>query len=161
MRRLFFAIVALALAPVASSAQARKDNWENLKQLQPGHKIKVADMSLKAWDGRLVSVSDEAITIRELRKQQEITVERDKVLRVTDLERSRRGRNALIGLAVGTALGFGVLEPSEDRVGLALWIFGAPGAAVGAFIPSRPTIYRAQHGPPKATTPRDGSPPRL
>jgi hypothetical protein len=153
MRYLVLTVLALALVPVAGSAQARKDNWENLKQLQPGHKIKVVDMNLKAWDGSLVSVSDEAITIRQLRKQREITVERANVFRVTDLQRSKRRRNALIGLLIGGAIGVPIgvakssdLPPSFGALIMFGWL-GGPGAAVGALVPSHPAIYRAQREP--------------
>ena len=149
MRRLLLVILLLVVAPVASSAQAPKDSWENLKQLQPGHKIKVVDMSLKSWDGRLVSVSDEAITIQA--KQQDVTVERAKVFRVTDLQRSKRARNAAIGLVVGAIVG-GTRDTEGNAYRAVLaGLLGATGAGVGALIPSYPTIYRAQHGPPKGT----------
>ena len=163
MGRLLLTIVMLALAPMASSAQSRQDSWENLKQLQPGHKIRVVDTDLKSWDGSLVSVSDEAIAIREKRKQQEITVERAKVFRVTDLQRSRRGRNALIGLLIGGAIGVPIgaakssdLPPSFGAL-IMFGLLGGPGAAVGALVPSHPTVYRAQHGPAKATAGPSGS----
>src|SRR3990170_999623 len=105
MQRMLSAILIALLAPAFGFSQEARDSWDSLKQLQPGHKIKIVDMSLKSWDGRLLSVSDEAITIREKQKQQEITVERAKVFRVTDLQRSRRARSALIGLAIGASLG--------------------------------------------------------
>lgn len=151
MRHVLLTLLALVLVPVTSSAQARKDNWENLKQLQPGHKVKVVDMSLKSWDGRLVNVSDESITIRETREQQEISVERTKVFRVTDLQRSRRGRNALIGLLAG-GLVFAAATAKEggDDAEKALFIglFGGMGAAAGAAIPyPRPTIYSVRQKP--------------
>jgi hypothetical protein len=163
MGRLLLTIVILALTPAASFAQSRQDSWENLKQLQPGHKIRVVDADLKSWDGKLVSVSEEAITIRELRNQQEITVERAKVFRVTDLERSRRGRNALIGLLIGGAIGVPIgaakssdLPPSFGAL-IMFGLLGGPGAGVGAFVPSHPTVYRAQQGPAKATAESRGS----
>jgi len=155
MGRLILTILALALTPVASWAQAPKDSWENLKQLQSGHKIKVVDMGLKAWDGRLVSVSDEAITIRDKRTQQEITVQRAKVFRVTDLQRSKRGRNALIGLVLGSVVGAALVADEEDLVPwgkavVAIGLFGGPSAAAGALIPyPRPTVYRAKRSPEK------------
>ncbi len=163
MQKLLLAILVLAVAPAAGFAQIRQDNWDNLKQLQPGHKIKIVDMNLKAWNGGLVSVSDEAVTIRELRKQQEITVERAKVLRVTDLQRSRRGRNALIGLAVGAAVGTALVADEEDLVPwgkavIIFGIFGGPGAAAGALVPSYRTIYRVKRGPPEPTAQPDASP---
>ncbi len=159
MARLFFAVMALAVLPGALCAQSRKDNWDNLKQLDAGHKVKVVDMDLKAWAGRLVSVSDEAITIREKRKQQEITVERANVFRVTDLQRARRGRNALIGFGTGFVVG-AVYATREGREDLAPWgvavylvgLFGGTGAGIGALIPSYPTIYRAQRGPAEAAS---------
>ena len=139
---LFLAVTVVLGAVLPGMAQSRKDNWENLKQLQAGHKVKVVEMDLKAWDGRLVSVSDEAITIREKRQNQEITVDRAKVLRVTDLHRSRRGRNALLGFAAGAALGFALLGRGDDEAAAALYLFGGSGAALGAAIPHpRPTIY--------------------
>ncbi|MGD1157572.1 MAG: hypothetical protein ABSA41_17340 [Terriglobia bacterium] len=165
MRYLVLTVLALALVSAASSPQGRKDNWENLKQLQPGHKIKIVDMNLKSWDGRLASVSEEAITIRELRQQQEITVERANVFRVTDLEASRRGRNALIGFAAGIVVGAVWATRQEEDVGTLLpvllvgGVFGGGGAGVGALVPSYPTIYRAQHGPPKSTVEPPGLPP--
>ena len=165
MRYLVLTVLALALVPAASSPQGRKDNWENLKQLQPGHKIRVVDTDLKSWDGSLVSVSDEAIAIREKRKQQEITVERAKVFRVTDLQRSRRGRNALIGLLIGGAIGVPIgaakssdVPPSVGALIMFGWLGGA-GAAVGALVPCHPTIYRLQRGPAKVAPGSSGTRP--
>jgi hypothetical protein len=153
MPKLLIGILALTLTAAAGFAQKPQGSWEDLKQHQAGHKIKIVDMSLKAWEGRLVSVSDEAITIRELRRQQEIAVERGNVLRVTDLERSRRGRNALIGFAAGILVG-AVYATREGREDLAPWgyvvfvggVFGGAGAGVGALVPSHPALYRAGRG---------------
>jgi hypothetical protein len=140
---LILAILILLVAPLAGLPQAPKDSWENLKQLQPGHKIKVVDKSLKSWSGKLVRVSDEAISIQEKSKQQAATVDRCNVLRVTDLQRSNRARNALIAFAVGTAVGFASARSGEDRPLIAVFIFGLPAAGVGAAVTSRPAIYRA------------------
>jgi len=146
MRPLPLAILALGLAFASSFAQTPPDSWENLKNLDAGHKIKVVDVGLKAWDGRLVSVSDQAITIRP--KGGEVTVERAKVFRVTDLERSRRGRNAAIGLLAGALLYAAVNRGSGDDAehALSIGFMGGIGAAAGAAIPyPRPTIYIAKH----------------
>ena len=166
MPRLLFAILALAVVPAALCAQSKKDDWENLKQLQTGHKIRVVEMDLKSWDGKLGSVSDEALTIRE-KRQQEITVERAKVFRVTDLELSRRGRNAFIGFLIGGAIGapLGAAKSSDvpaplGAVIVAGWLGGA-GAGLGALIPSHPTIYRVQRGPDNTIAGSSGEhPPR-
>lgn len=152
MRKAFLALLVLFVAPVGTVAQVHDDNWDNLKQLQPGHKIKVVAIDLKAWEGKLVSVSDEAITIQEKRTQQEITVARSEVFRVTDLHRSKRGRNALIGLGIGVAVGSAFSADddwdlsSTGKLIVVGW-FGGMGAGVGALVPSRPTIYGAASKP--------------
>lgn len=130
----------------SSLAQTPPDSRENLKKLDAGRKIKIVDMSLKAWDGRLVSVSDEAITIRS--KDAEVSVERAKVFRVTDLQRSRRGRNAAIGLLAGALIYAATNRGSGDDAehALNIGLMGGIGAAAGAAIPyPRPTIYMAGH----------------
>jgi len=154
MRYFIWAILLVSLVSVRATAQTSHDSWENLKQLQPGHKIKVVDMNFRAWSGKLVSVSDEAIVVRNDWKKQEFTVERPNVLRVTNLERSHRRRNALIGLAAGTVLGAALVANEEDLVPwgkavISIGFFGAPGAVIGAIFPGpRPTLYRAQKPPP-------------
>lgn len=165
IRRLLLPTTLLAVAAVAGYAQTPKDRWDNVKQLQAGHKVKIVDTKLKSWSGNLVNVSDEAITIREKWKQQEISVERAKILRVTDLQRSRRGRNSLIGLLVGGAIGVPIgvakssdLPPSLGALIMFGWLGGA-GAGVGALVPSHPTIYRLEQGREKMTPESSGTPP--
>jgi hypothetical protein len=113
-------IVALLGAPRALCAQTAQNSWQNLMRFQPGHKIKIVDMDLKAWSGKLLSVSDGAITIQEKRTRQEITVEHAKVLRVTDLERSRRRRNVLIGFVAGVGVGSAWAARQSEDVGTVL-----------------------------------------
>lgn len=156
MRNFILAIVLVSLVSVPATRQTSQDSWENLMQLKPGHKIKVVDMKFKSWSGKLVSISDEVIVIRSGGKKEELTVEGANVLRVTDLQRSHRGRNALIGLAIGTAVGAAVVGSADDEdlfpwsiAAFAVGLFGAPGAGIGALFPGpRPNIYRAQKPPP-------------
>ena len=153
MRYYILAILLLNLVSVPAMAQT--DSWENLHQLQPGHKIKVVDVKFKSWSGKPVSVSDEGVTIREDRKHQEITVERANVLRVTDLQSSKRGRNAAIGFVIGAVVG-GTrgTEGNAYRAVLAA-AFGGMGAGVGVLVPSHPTLYRAHQ---RQTNPGMGQP---
>jgi hypothetical protein len=157
LKKSSLASLALLMSAVLASAQTPKGSWENLKQLQPGHKIKVVDIDLKSWDGKLVRVSDEAIAIREKQKQQEVTIERAKVLRVTDVQRSPKCINSLIGFGVGA--GIAALasrgEDSRDRqVGIGL--FGIIGAGTGAAVlHPRPTIYRRSEKVSISTTKPD------
>lgn len=153
MRNITLAILLVSLVSLPASGQTPQNSWGNLMQLQPGHKIKVVDVNFRAWSGKLVSVSDEAIVVRNDRKKQEFIVERPNVLRVTNLELSHRRRNALIGLAIGTAVGAAVVGGEEDLVPwgeavIALGFFGAPGAVIGTVFPGpRPTLYRAKKPP--------------
>ena len=112
-------------------------------------------MKFKAWSGKLVSVSDEAIMIREEWKQQEITVERPNVLRVTDLQCSSRARNATIGLLSGTLLGATRSTEGSAYKAVLAGVFGGMGAGIGALVPSYPTIYRIKAG---SSTPASNPP---
>ncbi len=97
--------------------------------------------------------SEEAIVFQV--GQDETTIQKTDVFRVTSLERTRRGRNLLIGLGIGALAGavfLGVIAANDSffqgdagniAAGGAL-LGGAIGAGVGAAFPSHPTIYRAE-----------------
>jgi hypothetical protein len=147
MRASAWAIAVLALILANSPVLAAQDSWNNLKQLREAQRIQVVDMGLRSWKGKFVHVSEESITLRT--KKGEVTVERSEVYRVTDLKRSKRGRNALIGLLIGSIVGTGFVADAEDLVPwgkavIAIGFFGGPGAGVGALVPSHPTVYRAR-----------------
>ena len=149
MQRLIFAIVLSALFPALGLAQSAKDSWDNLKQLQAGQKIQVVDMNWKSFKGELIAVTDEGISLQV--KKDEISVERQNVLRVSDRERTRRGRNAVIGAMCGGLLGLvvGLVNPSDElgaapSAVLSAASLGGIGAGVGAAVPGHPTIYRAK-----------------
>ncbi len=126
--------------------------WESLKQLQVGQKIEVIEMNLKSLKGTLTAVSEEAISLRT--KQGEVSVERANVFRVSDREHTRRGRNALIGAAIGGGVGVGLGVPadaicrneSSDCYLTPIWggIGAGIGAGLGAASPGYHTIYRAK-----------------
>jgi hypothetical protein len=159
MRRLILAVLALCLIPLAGWAQAPKDSWENLKQLRPGHKIKVVDMKFKSWSGKLVSISDEAVVVQDKRNQQSVTVERKNVLKVKDLERSKRGRNAAIGLVIGGVLGATRGTEGQAYAAVLAGVFGGIGAGIGALIPGHPTLYKSPPPQGNATARADTSSP--
>ena len=153
MRKLIVAIVASLLLAGQLLAQTGQDSWDNLKALGVGEKIQVVDQRLKSFFGTFVAVTEEAISFQV--GQDSLTVQRPEVLRVTSRERTRRGRNALIGLGIGAAAGaaFGVIMAANDpettereyplaAVGGAV-LFGGVGAGVGAAFPSYATIYRS------------------
>ncbi len=154
------AVIGIFLLTQSTGLLAREpaeQSWKNLKQLKVGHEIQVVQMNIKSLQGTFLGVSEEVISLRV--QENEAALPRADVLRVSLREKSKRLRNTLIGLGVGSAAG-----------GLALWLWARKaqpisrfrgeyydigkltilpigigiGAGVGAAIPSHPTIYRAK-----------------
>ena len=151
MRRALF-VACLLLTPCVSRAQKTAASWDALNALRSGEKIEVVETSLKKHTGTFAAVSEESLTLREGAAEQ--SIRKEDVMRVTSLAKSHRLRNALIFGAVGAGAGAGIGAAAlpchrGDFVcvtGAAAAIFGVSGflggAAIGAFVPSHPTIYR-------------------
>jgi hypothetical protein len=156
MTRVTLGILLALLACVGAWAQGPADSWDNLKRLRAGQKIEVVDMNLKSVKGTFTSFSGEAISLQT--KQDQVTVARADVLRVSDREHSKRFRNALLGGAIGAGIGLAAEEVGTRRaqpiskyrgeyraIGLILVPIGAgAGVGLGAACPSFRTIYRAE-----------------
>ena len=151
MKSVMLIAVSVVLLSAVAQAQDPEQSWDNLRTLQAGQKIQVVDQNLKSQEGTFVSFSEGAISFRV--NQGEVAVPRADVLRVTSLERSKRARNALIGLGVGAvvggAIGFAVIGPggsdfADEILGAAIALGAAGGAALGVAVPSYQTIYRAE-----------------
>jgi len=154
MNRFIVLSLGVLMLSITAGAQAQEESWDNLRSLRAGEKIQVVDQKLKSQTGTFVSVSDEAISLRV--NQDEISVQRADVLRVSSSEGMGRGKHTLIGLAVGgvgglavgLALGSLFTEPNEglkDPAFLPAFIGLGAGirAGIGAALPAgRPTIYR-------------------
>ena len=127
-------------------------NWERLKQLVPGQQIRLVLSDAKSYRGQFRVVSGEAIMARVATGEQ--TFERQSVLRVSAKAKSRRGRNELIGAAIGAGLG-GVAVGMDchygrEGCGAVGLFFGVPlaaglGAGFAAVIPTGGwhDVYRA------------------
>jgi len=130
-------------------AQSAKDSWDNVKQLKPGQQIRVVLNDAKSYTGQMGSVSDEGLVIRTGGGEQ--TVARQNILRVSSQGKSHRGRNALIGLAVGAGAGvvIGVASPevgqgkcaqgsciNAEAPTLTGFVGAAAGTALGAVLPT-------------------------
>lgn len=139
----------------AAAPQADKANWDNLKQLVSGQEIMVVLKDAKSFQGKFQSVSDEALVIRLATGEQ--TFNRQSVLRVSSKGQGHRGRNALIGLAVGAGAGLAVgaaysasirKEWPHNRWTTVLIAPGAVvGTVVGALLPTSGgwrDVYRAR-----------------
>ena len=150
LRKLLIAICLLVI-PHISLAQTNRGSWEALNSLHAGQKVEVVETGLKKHQGTFVTVSDEAIELRE--GSTEEPIKRDNVMRVTALDKGHRGRNALIFGAVGAGVGAGIGAVTAGRyaefgrgipAAIGAGIGFAGGAVVGAALPSHDTIYRAK-----------------
>jgi len=158
---LWTAAAALASAPW-TLAQSPADSWDNLRQLRAGQRIEVVDMKLRSFQGSFRTYSEEAITFLDGAK--EISVGRNEIFRVNDRGSAHRGRNSLIGLALGAAGGAAIgavtgatyHEEGETGVFMLVWtpIGAGVGAAAGAMIPSgQKTVYQARRPSQSGTSP--------
>ena len=153
----------LILIPCSLRAQDKRADWKALYGLRAGEKIELIEANMKKHVGTFSTVTDEAIQMRE--GSNEIGISRENVARVTVLDKSHRGRNALILAGVGAGAGAGITAAAsrcssstgsfnfcgigrgaEVAIGAVVGLVG--GAAVGAAIPSHPTIYRAAPAKP-------------
>src|SRR5437660_7325178 len=96
----------LVLIPCSLHAQDKKSDWKTLYGLRSGEKIELIETRMKKHVATFSTVTDEAIQMRE--GSNEIGIRRERVARVTVLDKSHRGRNALIFAVVGAAAGAGI-----------------------------------------------------
>ena len=143
-------LVFLFLVPTLAAAQTAKESWENLKQLRAGQKVEVVDAKMKTSNGKFISLTDEAITLRE--GKNDVTLPRAEVVRVSIGNTSHRMRNVLLGAGIGGGIAIAatavpLLASSNEGNGCAVCAAGIAagfggGAALG-LIPGHKTIYRA------------------
>jgi hypothetical protein len=148
---IFNVLVLMLGLPAALRAQT-KNQWSELKGLRVGQGIEVIESSMKNHGGTFVALSDDLIILRE--KDSDVSVKRENVVRVSTTSGARRGEHAVIGLAVGGAIGAGIGAASFSKASyLGKWrgvgalvgvaIAAPSGAAIGACVPAHATIYRA------------------
>jgi hypothetical protein len=159
MKRAVLALEFLLLVPVLGLAESAQHGWDNLKQLAPGQQIRIVLNDAKSYTGQFQSVTDAGIVVRLATGDQ--AFERQSVLRVSAQGKSHRGRNALIGLALGTGAGIivGVASPELGQgkcaqgscinaasASLTGVVGAAVGASLGAVIPTHGwhDVYRAR-----------------
>jgi hypothetical protein len=103
---LLLATMAAALA-VGATAQRAKPiaQWANLNRLEKGSEIRVVLAGGKTVRGFLQSVSPESLAINATTSQEALS--RPDIKLVSLKRQGHRGRNTLIGLAIGAAGGLG------------------------------------------------------
>jgi hypothetical protein len=151
----FTAVAISALFALAATAADKPEaSWENVQQLKAGQKIHIVRADLKSVTGHFVSVSADSLALKTVAGEQ--TLNRVDINRITR-SGGQRGRNALIGAAVGGGAGAAVgaasggCHPGEficlsrgTVAGILAGVGVLAGAVVGVAIPGHTTIYRAK-----------------
>jgi hypothetical protein len=130
-----------ALAATAAAQPAKPiANWANLNQLVTGAEIRVTLANGKTLRGFMQRLTPESLAINAATSQE--TLSRQDIRRVALKRSGHRGRNTLIGLAIGTgaglAVGAGLDSQSRgphDLPGISGTVFLSPvGALVGTVV---------------------------
>ena len=149
------ALLAATLAATAAAQQTKPiANWANLNQLVTGAEIRVTLANGKTLRGFMQRVTPESLAINATTSQE--TLSRQDIRRV-DLKRpGHRGRNTLIGLAIGTGAGLTAGAGVDSKAGPGIWLpnagkvvltplGGIIGTVVGVALPTGGwrEVYRA------------------
>lgn len=149
----------LLLLPALAVADSPQDPWDRLKRLIPGQQIRIVLNDAQSYVGQFESFNEAGIAVRL--PDGDRSFERARVLRVSSQGTSHRGRNALIGLAVGAGVGIavGVASPelgqgkcaqgscvNAGSASIAGMLGGVVGSGLGAAIPTGrwQDVYRAR-----------------
>ncbi len=156
MRNHWILVMALVLFVPAAWAQQATANWDNLKQIERGKRVRVVETNLKSTMGKFQSFSDTELVLEV--NNAPVVIPREKVFRVN--EDHRRGRNALIAGLVGAGIGAGAgaaaagqFNKGGDKAavvvaGMGVW--GGIFSGVAALVTRNPTVYRAEAPKPAA-----------
>ena len=108
-------LVATLAATAAAQPAKPIANWANLNQLVTGAEIRVTLANGKTLRGFVQRVTPESLAINATTSQE--TLSRQDIRRVALKRPGHRGRNTLIGLAIGTGAGLavGVGVDSQSR----------------------------------------------
>ena len=101
------ASLAAVLAATAAAQQAKPiANWANLNQLVAGSEIRVTLATGRTMRGFVERVTAESLAIDATTSQEMLS--RQDIRRVELKKPGHRGRNTLIGLAIGTGAGLAI-----------------------------------------------------
>jgi hypothetical protein len=143
--------------PGAIAAETQKGSWSALNGLKNGQGIEVIESNMKRHAGEFVTVTDEALMLKE--SGSDVSIKRENVARVSTSSAPKRGEHAVIGLVVGAAIGAAIGAASSSKHGflggsdkgivtlVGIAIGGPSGALIGAVLPAHTTVYRAAPGP--------------
>ena len=137
-----------AVTMLPAGAAEVNHSWETLVQtLKPGRTVVVTRMNGKKAEGKLLSLSAEAITVRD--SGQPVSIQRGEAFRVRIA--NIRQKRTLIGLGIGVVAGAIIGGTGADRYKAWTALFGAGvaggiGAAAGGAIPIGKPLYEAPGG---------------
>jgi len=137
-----------AVAMLPAGAAEVNHSWETLVQtLKPGKTVVVTQMNGKKAEGKLLSLSEEAIAVSD--SGQPVSIQREDVFRVRIA--NIRQRHTLIGMAIGAGVGivWGSQLGDINR-GISVAVMGGLGtgigAAAGGALPIGAPLYEAPGG---------------
>jgi hypothetical protein len=134
------ALLAAVLAATAAAQQAKPiANWANLSQIGAGSDIRVTLATGKTMRGFVQRVTAESLAINATTSQEMLS--RQDIRRVELKKPGHRGRNTLIGLAVGTGVGLAAGAVADSKSGpgvmfpdLGKVVFSSAGMLLGTVI---------------------------
>ena len=131
----------------------KKADWNNVTALARAAEVRVELSDSRSVIGGVLNVSEDSLAVNSASGQETFT--REQVMRVSVRGQSRRGRNTLIGLALGAGagVGFGAVavasqacSPGFGRsicdslnapvIGVSTGIGAVIGAGIGAVVPT-------------------------
>jgi len=132
---------------LAAAAQSPAQNWNSVKTLSVGTSVRIS-VGSRTVSGQVQGVTDDSLAVDSGKGQEMFT--RQEVVRVSVKKKGHRGRNTLIGLGAGAAIGVvaGVASHQDctgfcvvyltrgQDAGFGAILFGVIGTAVGALIPT-------------------------
>ena len=137
-----FALMAMLAKPQIAFAQVTpnpiRGSWEGIKAVPPGDEVVVRLRNGQTLKGKLVSISDTALTIEQ--GQSATDVSRGDALKIHRMVTKSSKRATLIGLGIGAAIGLaGSVAAAKSGEGegdadLGALIAGVVGAGAGALI---------------------------
>jgi hypothetical protein len=137
-----FALMAMFAKPQIAFAQVTpnpiRGSWEGIKTVPPGDEVVAHLRNGQALKGKLINISDTALTIEQAQRATDIT--RGDTLRVYRVVSKSSKRATLIGMGIGAGLGVAAAVaaakdgPGEAEAGIAALFIGGIGAGAGALI---------------------------
>ncbi len=158
-RGISFCLVSALLVVPCLAQQPALNDWQRVRNLQPGTNVIVRTVGGENYHGRVLDVAVESVAIESDERGRPGRVTRRRELSketVREVRLLHRGASTLAGAGIGAAVGAGIglaidlsAKSNEDR-GLATSVFTLLGGALGAGIGRHMTIvkgkviYRAQ-----------------